>query len=121
MINGLRNIRTISRTLLSRLELYSKLLVIEAKIETALVVRRLVWVGVGMVFGFFALAMIHAAILGYFWGTEYRLIAFALVLLVDGLIAGVSLYIANKPSEQEAFAVTKHQLGEDIKFVKDSI
>jgi uncharacterized membrane protein YqjE len=121
MINGLRNIKAISRVLLGRLELYSKLLAVEAKIETTLVVRRLVWAGVGIVFGFFAIAMIHTAILGHFWGTEYRLAALIAVLLTDGLIAGVSLYIASKPAKQEAFSVTKHQLAEDIKFVKESI
>lgn len=121
MINGLLNIKAISRVVLSRLELYSKLMAVEAKIETALVVRRLMWAGVGMIFGFFALAMVHIAIIGHFWDTEYRLIALTAILLVDGIAAAMSLYIASKPSEHEAFAVTKHQLSEDVKFVKESI
>ena len=119
--NGIRNLKAISRILLSRLDLYSKLVAIEVKIETTLFVRRLVWVGVGVVFGFFALAMLHVVILGHFWETEYRLISLIFVFFVDGFIAGISLYIASRPARLEPFAVTKHQLSEDIKFVKESI
>lgn len=119
--SGIRNLKTTSRIMLSRLELYSKLLAVEAKIETTLVIHRLAWAGVGIVFGFFSIAMIHVAIIGHFWETEYRLISLIAMLLVDGLIAGISLYVASRPAKSEAFAVTKHQLSEDIKFVKESI
>lgn len=121
MISGLRNLKSICRVVLIRLELYNKLLAIEAKIETALLIRRLVWAGVGAIFGFFALAMVHTAILSYFWDSEFRWITLFAMLLIDSMLAGVALYIANKPAKQEAFMVTKHQLAEDIKFVKESI
>ena len=92
--------------LLDRVELYSKLVAAETKIETSLIIRRLIWVGVGAVFALFALAMAHTAILAFFWHTEFRVWAVAGVLLVDVVIAGIAIYMASRPAKEEAFAVT---------------
>lgn len=121
MIPGLRNLKAGSVILLDRIELYSKLLAVETKIETALVVRRLMWVGIGAIFGLFALAMAHLAVISFFWFTEYRVVSVAGVLLIDIIIAGIALYKATRPPEAEAFAVTKHQLAEDMKFLKETL
>lgn len=121
MFKGLRNLRMISAIVLNRMELYSKLMAVEAKIEMALIVRRLVWAAVGIVFVIFTLAILHAAILSGFWYTEYRIAAFIVILLIDAGIAGAALYFAYKPAEQETFAVTKQQLAQDLDFVKESI
>lgn len=121
MINGLRNLKSISAALLGRAELYSKLIAVEAQIETTLLIRRLVWAGIGIVFFVFALATIHTLILSHFWHSEYRTVAITITLLVDGLIASLGFYMASKPNQEEAFMVTKHQLAEDIKLAKESI
>lgn len=121
MFNGLRNLKAITAALLDRLELYPKLLAVEAKIERTLLVRRLVWASIGALFAIFAIAMIHIAVIGFFWPSEYRILAIAGVLLIDTLIASIALYMASRPALQEPFAVTKHQLSEDIKFMKDSL
>ena len=49
MITGLRNLKANAAMLLDRVELYSKLVAAETKIETSLIIRRLIWVGVGAV------------------------------------------------------------------------
>lgn len=121
MISGLRNLKANTAIWLDRIELYSKLLAAETKIETTLIVRRLIWVGVGAVFGLFAVAMMHMAVITYFWHSEYRILAVAAVLLLDVVITGVAFYLASKPSTQEPFAVTKYQLAEDFKYLKDSL
>lgn len=121
MFRGLRNLKTIATILVNRIELYSKLMAVEAKIETSLIIRRLVWVAVGLVFTIFTLAMIHVVLLSWFWYSEYRLISTLLLFLLDGVIAGTALYTACKPAKQEVFAVTKQQLANDIEFVKESI
>ena len=121
MITGLRNLKANVAILLDRVELYSKLVAAETKIETSLIIRRLIWVGIGALFAFFALAMIHTAILAFFWHTEFRGWAVVAVLLLDILIAGIAIYTASRPSKEEAFAVTKHHLAEDIKFLKESL
>ncbi|MGM8226283.1 phage holin family protein [Cellvibrio sp. ARAG 10.3] len=121
MITGLRNLKANAAMLLDRVELYSKLVAAETKIETSLIIRRLIWVGVGAVFALFALAMAHVAILASFWHTEFQAWAVAGVLFVDVVIAGLAIYMASRPAKQEAFAVTKHHLAEDIKFLKESL
>lgn len=121
MIKGLRNLKANVAILVDRIELYSKLLAAEAKIETALVVRRLVWVGIGAVFALFAIAMAHMAIITFFWHSEFRVIAVGGILLLDVLVAGIAFYSATRPAEQESFAVTKHQLAEDMKFFKETL
>ncbi len=121
MITGLRNLKANVAILLDRVELYSKLIAIEAKIERSVIARRLVWVGVGTVFALFAVAMAHMAILSFFWYTDYRVLTVAAVLLLDIIIAAVALYKASRPPKEEAFAVTRHHLAEDIKFLKDTL
>lgn len=121
MINGLINLKNSCTTALNRLELYGKLVAVEAKIESALLVRRLIWAGIGIVFAFFSLAIVHTAILGHFWHSDHRLVIMAAILLADATLASLAFYAASKPAKREAFAVTKHQLAEDIQFVKDSL
>lgn len=121
MFNGLRNLKAITNALLDRLELYPKLLAVEAKIEKTLLVRRLVWATVGAIFAIFAIAMLHIAIVGLFWHSEYRILSIASMLVLDIIVSGVAIYKASRPAMQEPFSVTKHQLSEDIKFMKDSL
>lgn len=121
MITGLRNLRAGSAVLLDRVELYSKLLAAETKIETTLIVRRLVWAGIGAIFGLFALAMAHMAVIASFWHSDYRVWAVGAILLLDIVVAALALRMASKSSEQEPFAVTKHQLAEDIRYLKESL
>lgn len=121
MFNGLRNLKHISAVVVERIELYSELITVEAKIETAVIARRVKWGAIGCIFAFFALAMLHIALLGIFWYGDYRILSIVLLLLVDLSIACGSLYLACKPRSQEMFAVTKQQLAEDAKFVKESV
>lgn len=121
MFNGLRNIKTIAGVVLTRSELYARLMAVEAKIEMALMMRRLVWAATGVVFGLCALAMLHISVLSYFWFMESRMVAILALLVADVVIAGVAFYMANKLGEQEAFQATKQQLAKDIEFVKESV
>lgn len=121
MIKELINLKNSCATALSRLELYGKLIAVETNIESALLARRLIWAGIGIVFAFFSLAVVHAAILGHFWHSEYRLAMMVTILLVDAGLASLAFYMATKPAKREAFAATKHQLTEDIQFIKDSL
>jgi uncharacterized membrane protein YqjE len=121
MFNGLRNLKHISAVVVERIELYSKLVTVEAKIEMAVIARCIKWGAIGFIFAFFALAMLHVAILSLFWYSDYRFLSIILLLLVDGLIAAGSISIASKSISQDMFAITKQQLAEDAKFVKDSI
>lgn len=120
MFNGLRNIKTVSAIALNRLELYAKLLTVETRIETALLVRRLMWIAVGVVFALFALAMAHIAVIGYFLRSEQLPLVIGGMLLFDALIAGFALYKGSQSTKAEAFTVTKQQLAEDIKYIKDA-
>lgn len=119
MIPTFKNLKAGSINLLERVELYSQLATIEAKIESTLLVRRLIWAGVGAVFIIFAIAMAHFAIISYFWPTEARTISIAGLLVLDAIVAGVAFYRVSRPAEQEAFAITKHQLAEDVKYMKE--
>lgn len=121
MLNGLRNIKTITGVVISRLELYSQLLAVEAKIEIALLIRRLVWAITGIVFMLFALGMAHITALSYFWLTDYRMLAIVILLILDIAIASISFYLANKTAKQESFKVSKEQLAKDIEYMKESI
>lgn len=121
MFNGLRNLKNIGATVLDRTELYCKLIAVETKIETGLLMRRLVWAGVGAMCAIFAFAMLHLVIITIFWSGEYRIASVISILLVDAAVAGVALHRACKPATQESFLATKHQLAEDMKFVRESI
>lgn len=121
MFNGLRNIKTIAGVVLNRTELYARLVAVETKIEMALMVRRLIWAATSVVFSLCALAMLHIAVLSYFWFTEQRMVATGALLFVDIAIAGAALYMASKIGQQESFMVTKKQLEKDIEFVKESV
>lgn len=121
MINGLRNLRSITNQFLDRIEIYSKLFAVEAKIAKKVLVQRIVWGAVGAIFALFALAMLHVVVVSAFWSEEYRLLAMIGLLIIDAAIAAAALYAAAKPAAQESFAVSRHQLAEDIKFIKESL
>lgn len=121
MINGLLHIKSICRITLDRVELYGKLLAIEAKIERNRLARRIAWAGCGAIFAIFAIAVLHMLIMSYFWQGEHRSLAISIVLAVDILIAATAFFIASRPSPEEPLAVTKHQLAEDLKFIKESL
>lgn len=121
MINGLRNLRSIANQFLDRVEIYSKLFAVEAKIAKTALIQRVVWGVVGAIFALFALAMLHVVIVSAFWNEEYQLLAMIGLLIIDGVIAASALYVAAKPAPAESFAVTRHQLAEDIKFIKESL
>lgn len=120
MLSGLRNLKTISSILFERMELYSRLLSVEAEIAKTRLVQRALWAVLGVVFAIFTLGMIHALLISLFWYSEYRVVAIIAVLVIDGVLAGTGIYLALKPAEQEAFAVTKAQLAKDIEYVRDS-
>lgn len=120
MLSGLRNLKTISSILFERMELYSRLLSVEAEIAKTRLVQRALWAVLGVVFTIFTLGMIHALLISLFWYSEYRVVAIIAVLVIDGVLAGTGIYLALKPAEQEAFAVTKAQLAKDIEYVRDS-
>lgn len=119
MFSGLRNLKTVSSILLERMELYCKLMSVEAEIAKARLARRALWAVLGIVFAIFTLGMIHVLLIGVFWYSEYRLWAILTILIIDGALAGTGSYLALKPAEQEAFAVTKEQLAKDIEFVRN--
>lgn len=119
MIPTLKNLKASSINFLERAELYSQLLTIEAKIESTLMVRRLIWAGVGAVFVLFAIAMAHFAIISYFWPTQARTVAIGGLLLMDIAVAALAFYRVSRPAKQEPFAVTKHQMAEDVKYMKE--
>lgn len=121
MFNGLRNLKNIGAIVVDRAELYSKLIAIEAKIETKLLMRRLIWAGTGIIGIIFAIGMLHLALVSFFWNSDYRILSIVIILLIDAAIAGSALYKACVHAEQESFLATKNQLAEDMKFVKESI
>ena len=121
MINGLRNFKHISKNALDRIELYSKLIAVEAKIERGLFLRKVAWASFGAIFSIFAIGMIHVVVIGSFWYTDYRVLGMLGVLLLDLIAAGAGFYFASKPNLAEPFATTKHQLAEDMKFIKESL
>ncbi len=120
MLSGLRNLKTISAILFERMELYTRLMSVEAEIAKTRLVQRALWAVLGVVFAIFTLGMIHALLISLFWYSEYRVVAIIVVLVIDGVLAGTGIYLALKPAEQEAFAVTKAQLAKDIEYVRDS-
>jgi uncharacterized membrane protein YqjE len=120
MFSGLRNLKTISTIVFERMELYCKLMSVEAEIAKTRLVQRALWGILGVVFAIFTLGMLHTLVISLFWYSEYRVAVILAVLVVDGVLAGTGIFLALKPAEQEAFAVTKEQLAKDIEYVRDS-
>ena len=121
MIRELQNLKAISSVLLDRVELYSQLIAVETRIEKTLIVRRLAWVGIGVLFAAMATVMLHMAVIAYCWNGEYRLFAIFTLLVLDGVAAVMAFNAGREPEQHEPFEVTKRELSADMTFLKESV
>ena len=121
MIRELQNLKAISSVLLDRVELYGQLIGVETRIEKALIVRRLVWAGIGALFAVMATVMVHVAVIAYCWDGGYRMFAVLALLALDAVAAVMAINAGRGPTLHEPFEVTKRELSADMTFLKESV
>ena len=119
MIREIVHIREIASAVAERVELYSKLVAVEAKIEKSRLVRRAIWLGVGAVAGLFTLLMIHVTVMAWCWD-DARMPAALALLGVDAVLAALGIWLSVGRADDPMFATTTRELSADLAFIKES-
>jgi len=119
MIREIFHIREIASAVAARVELYSKLVAVEAKIEKSRLVRRAVWLGVGAVAALFPLLMVHVTVMAWCWD-DARMPAVLALLAIDAVLAAIGLGLAVGRKDAPPFATTTRELAADLAFLKES-
>jgi uncharacterized membrane protein YqjE len=101
---------------------YLNLVVIEAKMQGALLAKQAIGYAIAALFGLLAVVFLGIAIIVSFWETDYRILAAWLVVLAFGAGAGAGIFLARKhASASAAFAHVREEFKRDVDLIKETL